>query len=485
MEIYVVQSGDTLFNIARRYGVSLDDVQNLNTLPNPDQLVIGQAIILPAPPPAPLEYTLITGDTLYQLAQTFNTTVTAIAQANNITNPGLIQAGTAITIPGWVQIRYIVRPEDTLYTIAGRFNVPLNPLVKTNQISNPALIFSGQLLNIPQRPAQVAQKPVITMAYFQLENLNGLSRSLTAIAPYISYGAIFQFPVSADGSISVPDNTARAVSILKGFNIQPLMAITNWGPAGFDPGLARTILSDTAVKARVINNLLALLNRFGFAGVNVDFENMYAEDRIVYTDFIRDLAGALKPRGYLVSVSIAPKFSDLPTAVWVGAFDYAAIGELADLIFIMTYEWGWIGGPPMAIAPISLLRRALAYAITQIPPAKIIQGVPFYGYNWPLPHTPEKIAVPVNLVEIYNLAYRFHAVINYDPAAQSPWFRYIDEQGLEHEVWFEDARSIEAKYKANKDFNLRGIGWWSYVNEPYGFPQSWPILGEMFEVIKV
>jgi spore germination protein len=99
-----------------------------------------------------------------------------------------------------------------------------------------------------------------------------------------------------------------------------------------------------------------------------------------------------------------------------------------------------------------------------------------------LPHTPEKLAVAVNLVEIYKLAYRFNAVINYDPASEAPWFRYTDELGVEHEVWFEDVRSIEAKYRVAKDFNLKGIGWWNYINDPYGFPQSWPILAGIFDV---
>ena len=109
-------------------------------------------------PPEPLHYTIVVGDSLYQLAKIFNTTVPVIAGANNIPDPGLIRVRTTITIPGWFQVRYIVRPQDTLYTIAGQFNAPLNLITRVNQISNPVFIFPGQPLNIPQRPTQVAEK---------------------------------------------------------------------------------------------------------------------------------------------------------------------------------------------------------------------------------------------------------------------------------------------------------------------------------------
>ncbi|MGE5582582.1 MAG: LysM peptidoglycan-binding domain-containing protein [Bacillota bacterium] len=482
MEIYVIQPGDTLSSIAGKYGVSLTGLTQLNGLPNPEQLVVGQAILIPGPPPGPLQYTVVAGDTLYQLAQIFNTTVTAIARANSITNPDLIQVGTALTIPGWSQMNYIVRPGDSLFIIADRYQTTIDLLVRVNHLTASPMIFPGQILIIPQLPAQAARKSIETLGYFQMTNLTGLRRSLGFISTYITYGALFQFPVAADGTITAPANTGNAVTILKDFNVRPLIAITNWGQTGFESELARTIMGNATVKASTINNLLSLINQYGFAGVNVDFENMYAEDRQLFNDFLSDIVNALKPQGFLTTVAVAAKFSDQPTQSWVGTFEYGTIGRIVDIVFLMDYEWGWIGGPPQAIAPINLVRRALSYAVTQIPRAKIIQGEPFYGYDWPLPHTPEKLAVPVNLIEVYDLAYRHNARINYDNTAEAPWFRYTDGQGVTHEVWFEDARSFEAKYRTTKEFDVRGAGWWSYVNEPYGFPQNWPLMGELFMV---
>lgn len=486
MEIYVVQPGDTLFGIAQRFGVSFVDLLALNQLPNPEQLVVGQAILIPRPPRTPLVYTVVPGDTLFQLANLFGTTVAAIAAANNITDPNQIFVGQRLIIPGWSQITYTIRPGDTLFQIAQRFNTTVQLIARVNHITDPSLIFPGQTLIIPQ-PIPVETKPAIeTLGYFHNYNLDALGRTLSTIAPYITYGALFHYPVDGQGSISVTANTPQFVSLFRRYNIQPLITITNWGNTDtFDPDLARAVLANDAVRAQTLQNLLSIIEQYDFAGVNVDFENMYPEDRQLYTNFIREMADLLRPRGYLTTIAAAPKWADYPNLPWVGAFDYAALGQIVDFMFIMTYEWGWIGGPPQPVASIVNVRRVLTYATSLIPPQKIIQGIPLYGYNWTLPDTPENTATGVNLVNVYDLAYRFGAAIAFDTTAQSPVLRYTDETGVQHEVWFEDARSLLAKYQTAREFNLRGVGFWSQTNEPYGSPATWALLGDTFNVVKL
>lgn len=486
MEIYVIQPGDTLFTIARRFNTTVEAIQTLNQLQNPGQLVAGQTILVPTASVEPLRYTVARGDTLYFIAQAFNTTVTAIAQANNIANPNQIQVGTVLTIPGWSPIRYTVRPGDTLYLLANRYNIPVTFIARVNQIADPSQINVGQTLIIPQPSSAIIREEIETLGYFHLFNMAALERSLTEVGPYLTYGALFDYKVDASGNITVPANTSRAVTALKNASIRPLMTITNWGTTTqtFDPEVARSIMSNEEIKNRTFQNILNVLTQYGFAGINVDFENMYPEDRALYTAFIRDMVAYFKPRGYLVTIAMAPKYADLPNQPWVGAFDYAALGQLVDFIHLMTYEWGWVGGPPMAVAPINQVRRVLAYATSVIPPEKILQGIPLYGYNWPLPDTPETIASSVNLVDVYNLAYRYNANVNYDETAQSPWFRYVDDNGVRHEVWFEDLRSLRAKYETMSEFNLRGAGYWSNVNYPYGTPASWAWLDNYYRVVK-
>jgi spore germination protein len=284
--------------------------------------------------------------------------------------------------------------------------------------------------------------------------------------------------------IPMNDDIVNAINLLKSFDIAPLLVLTNLTTEKFDGDLAKAIINDETMKALLIRNLLFLLKNYGFSGVNVDFENVYPEDRQSFSNFIRDLKQILGPEGYLVTLTVPPKNSDDSESRSKGAYDYQALGQWADLVFIMTYDWGYIGGPPMAVSPINEVRKVLAYAITKIPPYKIIQGIPLYGYNWQLPYGPGSRTTAVNLVDVYDLARRYHAVIDYDLVAQSPNFRYTSEDGKEHIVWFEDARSVKVKYKTALNFNLGGVGFWSSKNSPYGFPQNWVIFDEMFQPVK-
>ena len=137
-------------------------------------------------------------------------------------------------------------------------------------------------------------------------------------------------------------------------------------------------------------------------------------------------------------------------------------------------------GPPLAVAPIRNVRQVLEYALGIIPPEKIFLGIPNYGYDWILPYVKgESMADSISNVEAIQLAARFGAEIQYDETAQSPWFRYIDDEGRTHEVWFEDVRSIMQKFNLIKEKNLRGAGYWNIMRP---FQQNWSLLDYLFEV---
>lgn len=484
MEIYVVQPGDTLSAIAARFGVSLGRLVEVNGLPNPDRLVVGQAILIPEPPQQFLIYTVAPGDTLYRIAQLFDTTIQMLVEVNDIENPDLLNIGQELIIPGWIGIEYTVRPGDTLWAISRQFGVSVGLIARINQIENPSLIFPFQTLIIPQPVPEVVKPEAETLAYV-FSDLSGLQRALSVAGQCLTYTALFQFRVDRTGDLIAPANPQAVANLSRQYGIAPLAVVTNWEGDLFQPGLARDIMSNDVVRARTIASIRDALSRYGFAGVNIDFENMYPEDRPLFNQFIRELREALKPQGYLVTIAVAPKASDRPNEPWVGIFDYATLGSIVDIMYIMTYEWGWVGGPPMAIAPINQVRRVLAYATSLVPPEKIIQGIPLYGYNWPLPDTPESRATTVTLTGAYDLAFNAGVNILYDDISQSPWFRYTDAQGILHEVWFEDPRSLRAKYELAQEFGLRGVGFWTSANANYGSRQIWSLLCDTFTVTKL
>lgn len=154
--LYVVKPGDTLYRIASLYGVTVSAIVEANNIVNPNLIYPNQVLIIPTSTPSTstVTYTVQPGDTLYRIAGTYGTTVSAIVAANNIANPDLIYPGQVLVIPSTTtpttQIRYVVVPGDTLYRIALRYDTTVSAIVLANNIANPDLIHPGQVLIIPR-----------------------------------------------------------------------------------------------------------------------------------------------------------------------------------------------------------------------------------------------------------------------------------------------------------------------------------------------
>ena len=134
----------------------------------------------------------------------------------------------------------------------------------------------------------------------------------------------------------------------------------------------------------------------------------------------------------------------------------------------------------MAVAPVPNVRQVVEYALTEIPAEKIWLGVPNYGYDWPLPYVRGLTrATSLSSQQAVALARRYRAEIQYDERAQSPWFRYTDELGVVHEVWFEDARSSLAKFRLVEEYGFRGLGYWNFMRP---FPVNFSLLNVCFRV---
>ena len=155
------------------------------------------------------------------------------------------------------------------------------------------------------------------------------------------------------------------------------------------------------------------------------------------------------------------------------------MGAAANRAMLMTYEWGYSQGPPMAVAPINMVRRVVDYAITAIPREKLSLGIPNYGYDWALPYERGVTrARTINNRQAVQIAIDFGVDIRFDETAMSPYFRYW-QYGIQHEVWFEDVRSIKAKFDLIKEYGLSGAGYWQLMSF---FRANWLMLDQMFYI---
>lgn len=467
MRIHVVESGDTLWRLARMYDTTVTQIALANQITSENILAVGQSLVIPTPN---IDYVVEPGDNLVRIAERFGVTVQELIETNNITDPNLIYVGRMLHIPYFY---YQVRPGDTVYLIANRYGSSVAKINELNRLPNNAVIYPGQQLKIPTN----SKEEIEVNAYTTTFNEQGRNEIL-ALGSFFTYLTPFSYQVREDGSIT-PLNDQLVLEAARITNTVPLLVITNF-QEGFNSDLAAAILRNPDVQDTLINNIIREMEAKGYQGLNIDFEYVYPQDRENYNAFLRKVVDRLHPN-YSVSTALAPKESREQRGTLYEAHDYQAHGEIVDFVVLMTYEWGWAGGSPLAIAPINKVRDVLDYAVTEIPPEKMLMGVPLYGRDWNIPWEEGTIARTLSPQEAVQLATRYGAQIQYHETYQSPFFRYTDEQGQAHEVWFEDARSVQVKYDTVKDYRLRGVSYWVLGNP---FPQNWAVLSSAFNIKK-
>jgi spore germination protein len=249
----------------------------------------------------------------------------------------------------------------------------------------------------------------------------------------------------------------------------------------FSSELASTILNSDQVQNTLLNNVVEVLRTKNYYGLDIDFEYIFPRDREAYNNFVRKVVDRLRPLGYMVATALAPKISPTQPGLLYEAHDYAAHGKLVDHVILMTYEWGYTYGPPMAVAPIKEVRRVLDYAVTEIPREKILMGMPNYGYDWTLPWVKGSAARTISNVGAVNQAAQVGANISYDITSAAPYYFYFRD-GIQHVVWFDDARSVQARLRLPSEYRLGGVSYWTIGSF---FPQNWLVLKTLYTVKKV
>jgi spore germination protein len=426
MQIHVVERNESLFGIARTYGTTVNDIVEANELPNPNNLVIGQALVIPI-----------------------------------------------------VGRFYWVKAGDTLQSIARRFGISEQELANVNRISASQPLRVGLRLYIPPRKEKRAEfnayvEPRGTSVAPVLEN------SAREAAPYLTYLAPFSFQAQRNGTLKEP-LLNNFPAIARANNNVLMMVITNQENDQFNDELGRILLNDMNIQDQFLNNIVTTARRNNFRDIHFDFEYLRPEDREAYNRFLRKAKARFNREGWLLSTALAPKTSATQKGRWYEAHDYRAHGEIVDFVVIMTYEWGYSGGPAMAVSPIGPVRDVLRYAASEMPSTKIMMGQNLYGYDWTLPFVQGTTARAVSPQQAIMLAAKYKVAIQYDNKAQAPFFNYVDENKKRHVVWFEDARSIQAKFDLIKELNLRGMSYWKLG---LSFPQNWLLIVDNFEVVK-
>ena len=407
MEIHVVRPGETLYSIGRQSGLAPGLIARYNGLREPFRLAVGQSLLLLRP----------------------ERTVT-------------------------------VQPGDTLFSLAAREGLTLRQLWRMNpNLSGTGRLYPGQVLVTALESSRTRSALLSGYAYpfASAEVLGGILPFASALVPF-TYG------FTAEGGL-IPARENRLLELADAYGAEKVMHLSTLTESGgFDAGRARALFASPQAQTRLTEEILSNMESLGYSGLDVDFEFLGRELAADYAAFLSRLRQAVNVRGRTLTTALAPKTYAAQPGVLYEGHDYRAVGEASDFVLLMTYEWGYTYGPPMAVAPVPSVRRVLDYAVTELAPEKIYMGFPNYAYDWTLPYEAGTTRATVIGNEAAPLlAAETGAEIQYDPVSETPYFHYTDANGAVHEVWFEDARSSLAKFRLVEEYGFRGLGYWNFM----------------------
>ena len=416
------------------------------------------------------------GCTLFSIAEAYGVPFSLLAIDNGLSAPYRLAVGQALVVQ-FPRLAHTVRPGETTSAIAAQYGISLRQLLRNNPVlGGNTLIYPGQTLVIAFQGEKLGALTVNGYAYPFIGQ-----REIQALLPYLTYLTPFTYGITSQGELIPPDDSTLISTALQSGTAPLLHLSTLTEEGGFSNELASLVLNDMAVQDALIDNLEETVLERGYQGLDVDFEFIFPQDAGAYADFLGRLTAHFNPMGYPVIAALAPKTSADQKGQLYEGHNYRAIGEAVNRAFLMTYEWGYTYGPPMAVAPLPNVQQVVEYALTEIPAEKLWLGIPNYGYDWTLPFVQgESRARSLSSQEAVALAIRYSAEIQYSVQAQSPFFYYTDEGAAAHVVWFEDARSIRAKLALVPRYGLSGVGYWNLMR---AFPQNWRVLNALYDIL--
>jgi spore germination protein len=419
------------------------------------------------------------GETINSISALYNIPVGRLILENGINNPDNLVIGQTIVIVQ-PELVYTIQAGDTLLSIAEQHDVSVMDLLRNNPyLSDREYIYPGETIVISYQTNKI--RTIATSGYaFPYINRAVLRKTL----PFLSYLTIFNYRVTSEGDIMIGDDDSELIQLAKNYGVAPMMFISTFTREGTSSSeVIFNILNNLEVQDQVIDNTLSILKSKGFYGVNIYAEYINLENIDIVADYLKRAADIFHAEGYRVLITVTPQMNLDSQMISFDKLDYSKLAESVDAVVFASYEWGRSFSFPSSIAPVNVLRGLLDFAVNIVPPEKIFIGLITIGYDWQLPYVPgSSVANAITPESAIQIAAEYGATIQFNEAAQAPYFYYMDGEQQLHVIWFKDARSYEAIAGLVPEYGLQGLSIWTIMNFN---TQMWFVINTEYDIEKV
>ncbi|MDP4109747.1 MAG: glycosyl hydrolase family 18 protein, partial [Bacillota bacterium] len=322
------------------------------------------------------------------------------------------------------------------------------------------VVAGGLILSIPfsqfaSKALYESRRYAMSYVYFgsasqQIQNVSLSYNTLNTVSP--SY-----FDINADGTLKISGVSESFILAMHDNGIRVVPFLSN----GWDRQSGINALKGMD---KLSDGIAQVVETYNLDGINVDLENLTELQRADYTRFIKLLREKIPP-GKEVSVAVAS--NPWGTAKgWQGSYDYRALSEYSDYLFIMTYDEHYSGGSPGAVASLSFVDKSMQYALKNVPKEKIVVGIPFYGRLWSTDGNIKGLGISLNRIQ--ELIKKYPHKVFVDAASGSPVAHITVTDGFtlngrtikagNYAIWYEDADSIKQKLALVGKYGLKGAG---------------------------
>jgi len=394
---------------------------------------------------------------------------------NGLTNPGNLAIGQTIVIVQ-PETLYTVHTGDTLESIAKQHGTTTMELLRNNpHLSDREFLYNGETIVISYQTNRT--RTITTIGYtFSYIDRPILIKTL----PFLTYLTIFNYKVTNEGEIIFMADDTELIDLAKTYGVAPMMFVSTLSDGGIvNPEVTNTILNNPSVQDHFIENALQIMKAKGFCGINIYVERINYENLNSFAEYLSRASERFHSEGYKILITVTPIANIESPNVSFEKIDYGKLAESVDGIIFSSYDWALSYSYPNSIFPVNVLRELLDYAVSIIPPEKIIFGITTLGYDWVLPYVPGVTeAAAISDSRAIEIAADNGITIQFNEEAQSPYFFYT-ENGFLHLVWFKDARSFDSRAELVEEYDLQGVSIWTIMRFS---TQMWLIINTRFYI---